>query len=132
MNGRTIYRNADKAKIAGVVAGLADHFGWNTCYARWAWAIATLFWPPVMIAAYILMAWLLDKAPGQGRSTIEAKLQIDLGRHEPQVAAAPSGLRHRFTDVRDRFGKLETRLRALESVVTSREFQMDRELRRST
>lgn len=128
MTGRTIYRNTEKAKIAGVVAGLADHFGVNVCYARWGWVIASVFWPPVMIAAYALMAWLLDPAPGHGRSHLEAKLHIDLGGPTPQ----PSANRARFADVKDRFSRLEQRLRSLESVVTSREFQMDRELRRST
>ena len=81
-----------------------------------------------MIAAYALMAWLLDPMPGQGRSHLEAKLHIDLGSGDP----APSGAKARFSDVRDRFGRLEQRLRRLETVVTSREFQMDRELKRST
>lgn len=128
MSGRTIYRNTEKAKFAGVVAGLADHFGLNVCYARWGWAIATLFWPPVMIAAYALMAWLLDPMPGQGRSHLEAKLHIDLG--SGGTAPDPAVVRTRFSDVRDRFGRLEQRLRSLETVITSREFQMDRELRR--
>jgi hypothetical protein len=44
---------------------------------------------------------------------------------------APSPLRNRFSDVRDRFARLEQRLRSMEKVVTSREFQMDRELRKS-
>ncbi|MDX2225267.1 MAG: PspC domain-containing protein, partial [Rhodospirillaceae bacterium] len=60
---KTITRDTANAKLAGVVAGLSNHFGWNVCYARWGWVIATVFWPPVMIAAYLLMAWLLDPAP---------------------------------------------------------------------
>ena len=47
------------------------------------------------------------------------------------AAAEPSTMRGRFTDVRDKFVRLEQRLRSLERVVTSREFQMDRELRKS-
>jgi len=128
MSGRTIYRNTEQAKIAGVVAGLADHFGLNVCYACWGWAIASLFWPPVMIAAYALMAWLLDPLPGQGRSHLEAKLHIDLGSSGAQAATAT---RASFSDVRDTFSRLEQRLRALESTVTSREFQIDCELRKS-
>ncbi|MDX2142454.1 MAG: PspC domain-containing protein [Rhodospirillaceae bacterium] len=130
MTARTIYRNTDKGKIAGVIAGLSDHFGWNVTYARWAWVIASVFWPPVMLAAYILMAWLLDPAPGmrgtKAETAVAAKLSV--------VTAEPangSALRTRFSDVRDRFSRLEQKLRSLEKVVTSREFQMDRELRNS-
>lgn len=126
---RTIYRDTDRGKIAGVVAGLSEHFGWNLKWMRIGWVLATIFWPPVMIAAYILMAWLIDPMPGQGRSRVEAKLHIDLRNTRPEGSAA---LRYKFTDVRDSFSRLEQRLRSLEKVVTSREFQMDRELRRST
>ena len=127
MTGRTIYRDTERAKIAGVVAGLSEHFGWKLKWMRIGWIVATVFWPPVMIAAYILMAWLLDPLPGQGRSSVEAKLNINL-RHENRDGASP--LRYRFLDARDSFSRLEQRLRSLEKVVTSREFQMDRELRR--
>jgi len=129
MTIRTLYRDTDNAKLAGVVAGLAAHFGWRVKMLRIGWVVATVFWPPVMIAAYILMAWLLDPMPGQGRSRIETKLDINLRNGTPENEAAP---RARFSDVRDRFGRLEQRLRSLEKVVTSREFQMDRELRRSS
>jgi len=135
MTTRTIYRDTDRGKLAGVVAGLADHFGWNVTYARWAWVIAACFWPPVMIAAYILMAWLFDPKPRLGAaetaSSFDSKLQ-GLGRGLGLTGATPepSAMKNRFVDVRDRFGRLEQRLRSLEKVVTSREFQMDRELRK--
>ncbi|MBL8643890.1 MAG: PspC domain-containing protein [Rhodospirillaceae bacterium] len=137
MSGKgTIYRDTERRKIAGVVAGLANHFGWNVTYARWAWAIATLFWPPVMIAAYILMAWLLDPMPRSGiaasTSTMSSKLD-DIGRGLGLTGGTPepSPIKNRFVDVRDRFGRLEQRMRSLEKVVTSREFQIDRELRKT-
>jgi phage shock protein C len=127
MTTRTIYRNTDKAKLAGVVAGLADHFGWNVTYARWAWIVASLFWPPVMIAAYVLMAWLLDPAPGMSGSKAETVVIAKLSA----VTEPTTPIRAKFGDVRDRFSRLEQKLRSLEKVVTSREFQMDRELRNS-
>lgn len=136
MTTRTIYRDTERGKIAGVVAGLADHFGWNITYARWGWIIAGVFYPPVMIAAYLLMAWLLDAKPRSastlsGLSSASASnsafTSANLGI---STAAEPNSMRHRFTEVRDKFVRLEQRLRSLERVVTSREFQMDRELRK--
>lgn len=132
MSARTIYRDTERGKIAGVVAGLAEHFGWNITYARWGWIIASVFWPPVMIAAYILMSWLLDPKPRLGLTAASggsssAFTSANLGLDKPE----PSAIRNRFSDVRDRFGRLEQRLRSMEKVVTSREFQMDRELRKT-
>lgn len=134
MTARTIYRDTQRGKVAGVIAGLAAHFGWKVKYARWGWIVATLFWPPVMIAAYILMAWLLDPLPQAGyaatTSTMDSKLD-SIGRGLGLTGKdEPAPIKNRFADVRDRFGRLEQRLRSLEKVVTSREFQIDRELRK--
>jgi phage shock protein C len=130
MTSRTIYRDTERGKIAGVAAGLADHFGWNITYARWGWIIAGVFYPPVALAAYLLMAWLLDAKPRTrlaDTASTSAFTSSNLGIATP---SEPSSMRHRFTDVRDKFVRLEQRLRSLERVVTSREFQMDRELRK--
>ena len=132
----TIYRDTERGKIAGVVAGIAGHFNWNLTYTRIGWVICTIFWPPVMIAAYALMAWLLDPKPRAGAvptgSTMSSKLD-DIGRGLGLTGSTPepSPVKNRFVDVRDRFSRLEQRLRSLEKVVTSREFQIDRELRKS-
>jgi phage shock protein C len=130
MTSRTIYRDTERGKIAGVAAGLADHFGWNITYARWGWIIAGVLYPPVALAAYLLMAWLLDAKPrtrlaDTGSATAFTSTNLGIGS-----PGEPSSMRHRFTDVRDKFVRLEQRLRSLERVVTSREFQMDRELRK--
>ncbi len=127
MTSRTIYRDTERGKVAGVVAGLADHFGWNVTYARWGWIIASCFWPPVMIAAYILMAWLLDKKP---RSMSAASDSTAFTAENLGIGNTPS-VRNRFATVRDRFSSLEQRLRSIEKTVTSREFQIDRELRKA-
>jgi len=133
MSAKTIYRDTERGKIAGVIAGLANHFGWNVTYARWGWVIAGVFWPPVMVAAYVLMAWLLDPAPRLGMAASDNMgRKIDsIGRGLGLTNDEPSPIRNRFSDVRDRFGRLEQKLRSLEKVVTSREFQIDRELRKS-
>jgi phage shock protein C len=131
MTSRTIFRDTERGKIAGVVAGLADHFGWNITYARWGWIIAGVFYPPVMLAAYLLMAWLLDAKPRSSASSSSGSMAFTSSNLGIGAAAEPSTMRGRFTDVRDKFVRLEQRLRSLERVVTSREFQMDRELRKS-
>lgn len=119
---RKLYLDKENAKLAGVCAGIADYMGWKPGFVRVAWIVATLFWAPVMIAAYLLMAWLLEPKP-----------QADFARAypppPPPMPSDPAAPRRRFVDVKARFDRLETRLRALESVVTSRAFQIDRELK---
>ncbi len=129
--GRKFYLDKENAKISGVCAGIADYFGWDVTIVRIGWVVATIFsgWAP-MIVAYILMAWLVDpKPPGlnyrdDGRYAM-ARAEID----EARRAAGPAARTWQFSDVKTRFNRVEDRLRTLEQVVTSREFQMDRELR---
>src|SRR6185312_1607065 len=109
---------------AGVCAGLAEYFDWDVKLVRIAYVVATCFWPPVMIVAYIVMAWLLDPKP----ALAYASRAYESG-YDRAWSPDPTAPRRRFADVKDRFDRLEVRLRALEGVVTSREFQIDRELR---
>ena len=121
MRAAKLYLDKENAKLAGVCAGVADYLGWKRSTVRIAWVVAIVFWPPVMIAVYLLMAWLLEAKPSTG---------FAMGPEAPQpMPTDPLAPRRRFADVKVRFDRLETRLRALESVVTSREFQIDRELK---
>jgi phage shock protein C len=130
--GRKFYLDKENAKISGVCAGIADYFDWDVTVVRIIWVVGTIFsgvWP--MVVAYILMAWLVDAKPrgltysGDGRYA-EARTEIDEARRE---AYRPPVRTWQFSDVKNRFDRVEDRLRTLEQVVTSREFQMDRELR---
>ena len=116
-----LYLDKQNAMLAGVCAGIADYVGWKPRTIRILWVIATIFWTPVMVAAYVLAAWLLDAKPAVG---------YDLGSITmPPLPKDPTAPRRRFVDVKSRFDRLEGRLRSLERVVTSKEFQIDRELR---
>jgi phage shock protein C len=121
-----LYLDKDRKKIAGVCAGLADYLGWDVTAVRLGWIIVGLFWAPVMIVTYILAAWLLDPKPGTA-----AAAHREAAREQARgpIPADPSTPRHRYADVKERYTRLEERLRRLEGTVTSRAFQMDRELR---
>ena len=109
--GRKLYLDKENAKIAGVCAGIADYLEWDLKVVRIIWVIATIMWCPVMITAYVVMAWLVDPKPAPGFSTA--------GSSAPWPTD-PTAPRRRLVDVSDRFSRLEGRLRAMESVVTSR------------
>jgi phage shock protein C len=115
-NGKRLYLDKERAKISGVCAGVADYFGWDPVVVRVIWVVLTFIQPPVLIGAYILMAWLVDAKP---------RHRFDTGGY----SARTEPVRPRLADVKVRFDRLEDRLRALEGVVTSREFQIDRELK---
>ncbi len=115
IGNRRFYLNKERGKITGVCAGISDYFGWDVTLVRIGWVIATIIWP-IMILAYILLSWLVDPKPSD---FMTSRYAAGIGPIVP-----PS-----FTDVKSRFDRLEDRLRSMERVVTSREFQMDRELR---
>jgi phage shock protein C len=128
---RKFYLDKEHAKVSGVCAGIADYFDWDVTIVRVAWVAGTIFsgvWP--LVVAYVLMAWLVDPKPlgltyREDTRYAEARAEIDGARSEAYRPART----WRFSDVKNRFSRVEDRLRTLEQVVTSREFQMDRELR---
>jgi phage shock protein C len=118
MRGRKLYLDKEHKKIAGVCAGIADYFDWDVKVVRIVAVIATFLWPPILICSYVILAWILDPKP----------TSVYGGYGDPRTAD-PFAPRRRLVDVKDRFDRLEGRLRAMETVVTSREFRIDRELR---
>lgn len=122
-----IYLDKENAWISGVCAGLALYLGWNVKWVRIGWVIGAFAWTPIFVLTYIAMAVFQDELP-----TDKDDLELDLkAMEEAAKPARPGSVRRRFAEASDRYAKLEDRLRALESVVTSKAFQMDRELNRS-
>ena len=120
---RRLYLDKDRAKIAGVCAGIADYFDWDVNVVRVIWVLMALTIFPPVIVGYVLCAWLLDPKPGSAYTRSRFRW------HDTEMSREPISPRYRFADAKARFEHLERRLRNIESVVTSREFQMDRELR---
>jgi len=53
---RRFYRNADKAMLGGVCAGIADYFGFNLCVTRLLVVIAFFTMPLTLIGYLALVA----------------------------------------------------------------------------
>ncbi len=123
---RKFYLDKQNGKIFGVCAGIADYFDWDVTIVRVLCVAGTIIaggWP---IVVYLVAAWMIENKPAGGRYE-EMRTNIDDTRRAAEHRR-PAGA-WRFTDVKTRFDRVEDRLRTLENVVTSREFQMDRELR---
>lgn len=122
-NPHRLYRDKEHAILAGVCAGLANYFGLCRKGLRVVVAICTFFFFPFIVPAYIILALILPAKPQ------------DLYKDESQekfwrgVSMAPSEV---FGNLNHRFRELDLRLQKMEAYVTSREFEMDRELGRNS
>ena len=117
---RRFYRNADKAMLGGVCAGIADYFGFNLCVTRLLTVIA-LFTMPVTILGYLALVLLTPSV-----SMKESQRPVDPEFHKA-MRSSPS---QTMSDVRGRFKSLDRRLARLEKYVTSSRYQLDREFDR--
>ena len=122
-NPHRLYRDKDNAILAGVCAGLADYFGLNRKGLRIIVAISTFFFVPFVVLTYIILAIILPAKPE------------DLYQDESQekfwrgVSMAPTDV---FSNLNHRFRELDVRLQKMEAYVTSKEFDIDRQLGRNS
>ena len=118
-NPHRLYRDKDHAILAGVCAGVANYFGLNRKGLRLIAAVSTVFFAPFMIPAYIVLAIILPARP-QDLYKDESQEKFFRG-----LSMAPSDV---FSNLNHRFRELDLRLQKMEAFVTSREFNIDREL----
>jgi phage shock protein C len=146
----SLHRDPSKGKIAGVCAGIAEYFGMEIWLVRIL--ILTGFFllaPPFFFVGYIAAWFILEKKP-RGLSTKSKDEEFATSRHlskvqgkgwhnvseeEPEKVVVKSKVwqageppKQAFIDINQRFAKNETRLRKMETYVTSSEFQLNREL----
>ncbi len=120
MSERRFYRNADKAMLGGVCAGIADYFGFNLCVTRLL-AVIAFFTMPLTLLGYLALVLLVPSI-----SATERPRPVDPVFHRA-VRSSPS---QTMSDVRSRFKSLDRRLARLEKYVTSSRYQLDREFDR--
>jgi phage shock protein C len=143
-----LYRNSSNGKIAGVCAGIADYFGWETWLVRILVVSGVLFGMPFLILGYIAAWFILDKNPkGQVKhskyhrarastySQDESASQYDEYEHmnesikvKARVWQSGEPPKQAFHDIRRKFSSLEKQLQAIEQYVTSSEFTVAREI----
>jgi len=120
-----LYRDTERRWIAGVLAGAAQHFGWNLTVLRLAVFLVCLT-PvvPLVFVVYVLAALILPK-----RRQVQMTLPPPPGAEEwqsyvqsPRVPCADQ--------LRIRVREMEDSLRSIEAYVTSSQYEIDRELKR--
>ncbi|GAB4126537.1 MAG: envelope stress response membrane protein PspC [Gammaproteobacteria bacterium] len=119
-NPHRLYRNRDNRMIAGVCAGIADYFGFEPSMVRIATVIAAIPFSTAVIIGYVVLAIVLPTRPANLYADEEhEEFWRDVSNQPRDLLGA---LRHRFRD-------LELRLQRMEAYVTSKRYDIDRELR---
>ena len=147
-----LYRLPDQGKVAGVCAGVAEYFGFETWLVRIVFISGVLLSGAMFVVAYVAAWFILDVKPGsekQENKTKGKKPQWQKHWHHEEVNAkvrshfsdkpvevkekvwqAGEPPKQAFHDIAGQFGDLEKRLQNLETYVTSTEYTVAREINR--
>ena len=146
MSERRLYRDADRAMLGGVCAGLAEYFGLNLKVTRFLAFIAFLVAMPFSIIAYLAAVCLIPAASRRGdRETVSYGCCFGSRRRrrhrrearsrrrseeDDRRAYEPAPRKPSVSEVRERYKSLDKRLAELERKVTSPRFQLEQEFRK--
>ncbi len=137
----TLYRSNSNKRIAGVCAGVAEYFGVETWLVRILTITAFfLLAGPFIFVAYIALWFIMDVRPkdlpvdttnvvglsgtAKGWYSKDSK-RIEIKQKVWQAGEPP---KQAFHDIKGMFDQCERRLRDVETYVTSKAYQLDREL----
>lgn len=124
-NRRTLYRIPQQGKIAGVCAGIADYFNFETWLVRVvAVSIFLLGGSGIVLILYIALWMILDIKPLSNSTKSEYK-EIEVKK---KVWQAGEPARAALRDVSSQFRAIEIRLQNIERHVTSDNFDLKEKL----
>ena len=115
-----LYRDRENRMVFGVCAGLADYFGFDLKITRICVALGALFFFPTVIVLYVILGLLLEPTPYVPKEKVREDFEL-----RRRVRAEPHAT---LGTVRHRFRELDRRLQRLEKYVTSRKYNLEREL----
>ena len=81
---RRFSRNRDRALVAGVCAGLADHFGFNLKVTRILAVISLLSAMPLTLLAYFGAVFLFPSLPDSSRRAGRDAARAKTGSEDPR------------------------------------------------
>jgi phage shock protein C len=123
--GRRLYRDADRAVLGGVCAGLATYLGFNLKVTRLLCVIAFLCAFPFAVVAYLAAVLVI---PASSSRIYDDELREERRKEalrEEILRAKPT-----VRDVRERYRDMDERLARIERYVTSSRYKLDEEFRR--
>jgi phage shock protein C len=122
---RRLYRDADRALLGGVCAGLATYLGFNLKVTRFLAVIAFFCAMPFAIIGYLAAVFLIPSSKSRAHDGTtydelrKEELREEIRRAKPTV-----------NEVRERYKSMDERLARIEKYVTSSRFELDEEFRR--
>ena len=123
--GDRLYRDADRAILGGVCAGLAKHLGFNLKVTRFLAVITFLCAMPFAIIGYLAAVFLIPSSSSRVYDKAaydelrKEELREEITRAKPDVG-----------EVRRRYESMDERLAKIEKYVTSSRYELDEEFRR--
>ncbi|QQX78842.1 envelope stress response membrane protein PspC [Shewanella sp. KX20019] len=122
---RTLYRIPQAGKIAGVCAGVADYFNFETWLVRVvAASIFLLGGTGIVFIIYVLLWMILDIKPGTDKNK-SAHKEIEIKK---KIWQSGEPAKMALRDVNSQFRTLELRLQNLERHVTSDNYDLKNEI----
>ena len=122
---KEFYRIPEQGKIAGVCAGIGERFNMEVWLVRVV-VLSAFFLGSGFVLPFYIAAWfMLDKKPfvqpniGGLDHTVSVKSKVWQQGQPPREA---------FREVKTQFRQIELRLRNVESFVTSKEFDLARQI----
>ena len=146
-NSRRLFKNPDKAKLCGVCAGLAEFFDLETWVVRLIAVSFFLFSGGTAVVAYFVACFIMDPKPGSKSN--KGCFGNEKRRHRASQSDSDSAKRQYRASVKevwkkgkaptetllkveDSFANMETKLQAMESYVTSKKYQLEKEFQQMT
>ena len=137
--GRKLYRDPERAKIAGVCAGIAKHLGAEVWVVRCVAVTGLIFMPSIVFPAYWILYFVSSRPPAAGRDHVTVDVDASVSYDaEPAGSAdhtspAPElgpmlSPRRSLRGLRTHLMQAELRLRRMESHVTSGQYELQKEL----
>lgn len=127
------YRDADRAILGGVCAGLAAYLGFNLKTTRFLACVACLMAMPFAIVAYLAVVFLVP-AVSSGETKISPERRSSRRRkrrkRRHESASVEVGKSSISEEINRRCQTMDERLVRLEKHVTSKRFQLEQELSR--
>jgi phage shock protein C len=136
---RRFYRDADRAILGGVCAGLAGYLGFNLKATRFLAFIAFLMAMPIAVVGYLAAVFLIPSASSLNYD-VETEEYFCRKRRSRRSRKARKAKKEQATTeaqrpspaaiIERRCQSMDERLIRLEKLVTSRRFQLEQELSR--
>jgi phage shock protein C len=133
---RHFYRDADRAVLGGVCAGLADYLGFNLKTTRILAVIACIMVTPLAVLSYLLVVFFVPAVSRvddpaaftrPARISRRSRCWSRRGKHARTEARSATPRPNVSTIIDRKCNALEARLAILERRITSRRFQLDQE-----